>query len=54
VILPESPKGLAFDGSLTAWAVYVFTNAVPEMVALGTLILVVLRIMILWRQWRRG
>lgn len=50
----ESPRALAFDGTLTTWAVYVITHSPTVLIEIGTLILVVIRIMLLWRQWRRG
>ena len=53
MILPESPKALAFDGTLTAWCVWVLANGVPEMIAVGTLILIVLRIVIAVKELRK-
>lgn len=53
MILPESPKALAFDGSLTAWAIWAVTNGVPELIAVATLVLILLRIAIAVRELRK-
>jgi hypothetical protein len=54
MILPESPRDLAMDGSLAAWGAFVVAKGLPTMVTLATLVLLVIRIMIAWRKWRDG
>jgi hypothetical protein len=54
MILPESPKALALDGTLAAWGTFVILKGVPALITLATLVLIVLRVMIAWRDWRRG
>jgi hypothetical protein len=53
VILPESPKALAFDGTLAAWAMWVITVGAPAIVTLCTIVLLVLRIVIAVRELRK-
>jgi hypothetical protein len=53
VILPESPKALAVDGTLAAWAMWVITVGAPAIVTLGTAVLIILRIVIAVRELRR-
>lgn len=52
MILPESPKALAFDGSLAAWAMWIITVGAPAVVTIGTAVLIVLRIVIAVRDLR--
>ena len=54
MILPESPKALAFDSTLAAWAVFVVTKGLPELIMLATFVTLILRVLILWREWTRG
>jgi hypothetical protein len=42
------------DGALTTWAIFVLANGVPYLIGIATLVLVILRIMLAWREWRRG
>jgi hypothetical protein len=53
VILPESPKALAVDGTLAAWAMWVITVGAPAIVTLGTAVLIILRIVIAVRELRK-
>jgi hypothetical protein len=53
VILPESPKALAVDGSLAAWAMWVITVGAPAIVTVGTAILIVLRIVVAVKELRK-
>jgi hypothetical protein len=50
----DSPKGLALDGTLVSWVAFVVARGVPAMLTVATLVLVVLRILIAFREWRRG
>jgi hypothetical protein len=52
MLLPESPREMAFDGPLAAWAAFVVAKGLPTMITLATLVLIILRIMIAWRKWR--
>ena len=54
MILPESPKALAVDGSLAAWAMWVITVGAPAIVTLGTAVLIVLRVIIAVKELRQG
>jgi hypothetical protein len=54
MMLPESPRALAVDGTLFAWATWVLIKGVPAAIAIVTLATVILRLMIAWRQWRAG
>ena len=54
MILPESPQAALGDGLLIAWATWVVTSGLPTLVTAATLIVLILRGMILWRQWRTG
>jgi hypothetical protein len=54
MILPESPKALAFDGSLVTVALWVAHNATSAILWLLTAVILLLRAMILYRQWKRG
>ena len=53
MILPESPKALAFDGTLATWALWIVTVGAPAIVTLGTAILILLRIVIAVRELRK-
>lgn len=53
MILPESPRALALDGTLATWATFVIVNGLPALITVGTLILIVLRVLIAWREWRQ-
>jgi len=53
VILPESPKALALDGTLISWAAFVVAKGLPFLITLSTLVLIVLRIMIGVREYRK-
>jgi hypothetical protein len=53
VILPESPRALAVDGSLAAWAMWVITVGAPAIVTVGTAILIVLRIVVAVKELRK-
>lgn len=48
----ESPKALALDGSLTAWAVWVATVGASAFVTVLTIVLLLLRIVIAVRDLR--
>jgi hypothetical protein len=48
----ESPKALALDGTLVSWVAFVVARGVPGMLTAATLVLVVIRILIAWREWR--
>jgi hypothetical protein len=50
----ESPKALAIDGSAAMIGALVFLKLVPALTGLGALVLIVLRIMLAIREWRRG
>jgi hypothetical protein len=53
MMLPESPRALAVDGSLAAWAMWVITVGAPAIVTVGTAVLIVLRIVIAVRELRK-
>jgi hypothetical protein len=53
MILPESPKALAVDGTLAAWAMWVITVGAPAIVTVGTAILIVLRIIVAVKELRK-
>lgn len=48
----ESPKAMALDGTLAAWGVWVVVHGAEAITALLTMALLILRLMIAWRQWR--
>jgi hypothetical protein len=50
----ESPKTLALDGGLTTWAVFVAAHGAAAVITALTISILLLRLMILLRQWRRG
>jgi hypothetical protein len=50
----ESPKVLAGDGALLAWVGYVLTHGAAAIITALTIAILVLRVMILLRQWRAG
>jgi hypothetical protein len=50
----ESPKALVGDGGLIAWAIYVATHFAAGVVWALTIGILLLRTMILLRQWRAG
>jgi hypothetical protein len=53
MILPEyHSRDFALDGTLVSWVVFVVAKGVPTMLTAATLVLVVLRILIAWREWR--
>jgi len=54
VILPESPKALAFDGSLATWALWVIHSGAPAVIVIGTAVLIILRCIIAVRDLRAG
>lgn len=54
MILPESPKALAFDGTLATVAIWVVTHIGSALIWALTIAILLLRAMILLRQWRRG
>lgn len=54
MILPESPKALAFDGTLVTWLVWVAANASSAILIGLAIAISFVRLMILWRQWRTG
>jgi hypothetical protein len=53
MMLPESPRALAVDGSLAAWAMWVVTVGAPAIVTVGTAVLIILRIVIAVRELRK-
>lgn len=54
MMLPESPKALALDGTLIAWGVWIVTHGAAALVTALTIAILTLRAMIAWRDWRRG
>jgi len=54
VILPESPKALVGDGALVTWGAYVVTHIGSALIWALTIAILMLRAMILYRQWRLG
>jgi hypothetical protein len=53
-MLPESPKALVGDGALVTWATYVLTHPGTSAITVLTIAILLLRSMILWRQWKEG
>lgn len=53
MMFPDSPKALAFDGTLVAWVTWVLVNGVTELIAVGTLVLIILRIAIAVKELKR-
>jgi hypothetical protein len=53
-VILESPKALALDGSLVTWATFVIVKGLPALITMATLILICIRVLIAWREWRRG
>lgn len=54
MIFSESPKALAMDGTLAAWALFVVIHGAEVITAVLTIALLVIRLMIAWRQWKAG
>jgi hypothetical protein len=54
MILPESPKALALDGGLVAWGVWIVAHGAAAMVTILTIVILALRALIAWRDWKRG
>lgn len=54
MIIPESPKALVGDGALLAWAGYVVTHGAAAIITVLTIAIMMLRALILLRQWRAG
>jgi hypothetical protein len=46
MMLPESPRALAVDGTAAAWAALIFFKVIPAITALAAVVLVILRIVI--------
>jgi hypothetical protein len=54
MILPESPRALVGDGALVGWVVWVATHAASGILIGLAIAISIVRLMILWRQWRTG
>lgn len=54
MILPESPKALVGDGALVTGLVWVANHAASAMLVSLAIAISILRLLILWRQYRRG
>jgi hypothetical protein len=54
MLLPESPRALVGDGALVTWAGYVAAHGAAAVLWALTAAVLLLRAMILWRQWRTG
>jgi hypothetical protein len=54
MILPESPKALALDGTLVTWIVWVAAKGSSAILIGLAIAISIVRLLILWRQWRRG
>lgn len=52
--IPESPKALVGDGALLTWAGYVLAHPASTTITGLTIAIMVLRLMMMWRQWRSG
>lgn len=50
----ESPKVMLMDGTLMAWGIWLVAHGAEGLTIVLTLVLLTLRVMIAWRQWRRG
>lgn len=48
-----TPKTLALDGSLLTWVAFVLGKGVTGMIAAATLVLLVLRVLIAIREYRK-
>jgi hypothetical protein len=53
VIVPESPKALVLDGTLGAWALWVVVHGAAALTVVLTIAILVLRLLIAWRDYRR-
>jgi lysozyme family protein len=54
MMLPESPKALAFDGTLVSAVLYAVAHFESAIVWALSIVILTLRAMLLYRQWRRG
>jgi hypothetical protein len=54
VILPESPRALIGDGALATWALWVAAHLPSAIIVALTIAALILRVLILYRQWRAG
>jgi hypothetical protein len=54
VILPESPKALAVDGTLAAWVAWLIAHGATAVMTALTISILFMRLLILIRQWRTG
>jgi hypothetical protein len=54
MLLPESPRALVGDGALVAWVVWIATHAASAILISLAIAISIVRLMILWRQWKRG
>jgi hypothetical protein len=53
-MLPESPRALVGDGALVTWIVWLATNGASAVLIALAIAISIVRLMILWRQWRAG
>jgi cellobiose-specific phosphotransferase system component IIA len=54
VSLFESPRAFAADGSLVTWVTFLLLHGATALMTVLTIAVLVLRLMILSRQWRQG
>ena len=50
----ESTDKYILDSGLAAWVGFVLLRGVPALITMATLVLVLLRVLIAWREWRQG
>jgi hypothetical protein len=54
MLIHEDPRALVGDGALLTWAGYVVTHGAAAMISALTIAILMLRAMILFRQWKAG
>jgi hypothetical protein len=53
-MLSESPRAAVVDGTLATWSVWIVIHGGGAIISALTIVALVLRVMLLWRQWKAG